>query len=329
MLVTSFEYTRPIALTGDLSAIGGRAKRTSIETYDPSLDQLAIDLHVRAKAPLRIKNNLVEMNFAIDTGTLDVSGTDQRLGLRGDLRALPGGRFHFRANDFDIKQAIVRFEDPTRIAPSVDVLAVTEYRRFDTTSGAAAGASSTTSATTGVTTTSTGGAAGGVWRISLHAYGDADNVKLDMTSDPALSQDDIALLLTIGITRAEADQLSLIGASGALRWPRARGARDGERRRPCGQGVDPGHRRLPLRQRVLSAFGTHRPDGHRRQACITDDVRASVTTGLTEDREIRSNIEWRLNQRMSVQGSYDNINDVSSSTVGNLGADLRWRLEFE
>jgi translocation and assembly module TamB len=59
-------------------------------------------------------------------------------------------------------------------------------------------------------------------------------------------------------------------------------------------------------------------------------VRASVSSGLTndQDREVRANLEWRLNQRLSVQGSYDNINDVSS-TVGNVGVDLRWRLEFE
>lgn len=62
---------------------------------------------------------------------------------------------------------------------------------------------------------------------------------------------------------------------------------------------------------------------------ITDGVRANVTTGLTENREVRSGVEWKLNQRMSVQGSYDNANDASSSTLGNLGADLRWRLEFE
>ena len=62
---------------------------------------------------------------------------------------------------------------------------------------------------------------------------------------------------------------------------------------------------------------------------ITDGVRANVTTGLTENREVRSSLEWRLNRRMSVQGSYDNLNDVSSSALGNVGADLRWRLEFE
>jgi translocation and assembly module TamB len=62
---------------------------------------------------------------------------------------------------------------------------------------------------------------------------------------------------------------------------------------------------------------------------ITDNVRATVTTGITENREVRSNIEWRLNRRMSVQTSYDNVNDVSNSALGNIGADLRFRLEFE
>jgi translocation and assembly module TamB len=62
---------------------------------------------------------------------------------------------------------------------------------------------------------------------------------------------------------------------------------------------------------------------------ITDKIRATVTTGVTENREVRTNVEWRLNRGVSVQGSYDNVNDVSSSPVGNIGADLRFRLEFE
>jgi len=58
-------------------------------------------------------------------------------------------------------------------------------------------------------------------------------------------------------------------------------------------------------------------------------ARASVTTGLAESREVRSNVEWRLSNRVSVESSYDNVNDISSSALGNLGADIRWRLEFE
>jgi translocation and assembly module TamB len=62
---------------------------------------------------------------------------------------------------------------------------------------------------------------------------------------------------------------------------------------------------------------------------ITEGVRANVTTGLTENREVRSSVEWKLGRRMSVQGSYDNANDASSSLLGNIGVDLRWRLEFD
>ncbi len=58
-------------------------------------------------------------------------------------------------------------------------------------------------------------------------------------------------------------------------------------------------------------------------------VRANVTTGLAESREVRSNVEWRLNNKVSVESSYDNVNDISSSSLGNLGADVRFRLEFK
>ena len=51
--------------------------------------------------------------------------------------------------------------------------------------------------------------------------------------------------------------------------------------------------------------------------------------GASRQREVRSNLEWRLSPKVSVEGSYDNVNDISSSSLGNLGADIRWRLEFE
>jgi len=62
---------------------------------------------------------------------------------------------------------------------------------------------------------------------------------------------------------------------------------------------------------------------------LSDRIRANVTSGVAESREIRSNVEWQLSPRVSVEGSYDNVNDISSSSLGNLGADVRWRMEFE
>jgi translocation and assembly module TamB len=323
--INSLTYTRPITFNLDLAS--PRAKRTDVTAYDPALDFVTFDVRVRSSAPLSIKNNLVETQLVIDSGALEATGTNQRMGLRGALRTSPGGRFHFQANEFEVQQGLIRFDDPTRIAPNVDVTAVTEYRRYtDTSAGAAGGAGAGAGANLGPTAASTGSTRGGsLWRITLHAYGDADNLRVDMTSEPALSQEDIVLLLMVGMTRAELDQLQAggIGESVALNVLGAASGAD----RAVKQA-------LPIIDdfRFGSAYSTHtgKPEaqltvGKR----LTNDLRASVTAGISEDRELRSNIEWRLNNKLSVQGSYDNINDVSSSTLGNVGVDLRWRLEFE
>ena len=162
----------------------------------------------------------------------------------------------------------------------------------------------------------------------MHAYGDADNIHVELTSEPALAQDDIVLLLTVGMTRAELDQLQTtgmgsIGESVALNVI-------GE-----ATGADRAVKQaIPIIDdfRFGSAYSTQTGKTEPQLTVgkrLTNDLRASVTAGLSEDRELRSNIEWRLSNRLSVQGSYDNINDVSSSALGNLGMDLRWRLEFE
>jgi translocation and assembly module TamB len=323
VVISSFDYSRPIALTTDLTQLGTRAKRTEVDAYDPSLDFLTFDLRLRTRAPMVIKNNLVEVQLAIDSGTLDVTGTNQRVGLRGALRTLAGGTFHFQQSDFEVRQGRIRFEDPTRVAPNVDVTAVTEYRRYTDTSAAAAAGVETGGGPTAASTGSTRG--GSLWRITLHAYGDAENLRVDMTSEPTLSQEDIVLLLAVGMTRAELDQLqaSSLGASLALNYLGATSGAD----RAVKQAL-PIIDDFRFGSFYSTVTGKTEPQltvGKR----LSNDFRATVTAGLSEDRELRSNIEWRLNNRLSVQGSYDNINDVSSSTLGNLGVDLRWRLEFE
>jgi translocation and assembly module TamB len=317
--IGSMAYTRPITFNLDLA--GARAKRTEVNAYDPSQDFITFDVAVRSRAPLQIKNNLVEVQLGIDSGSVEVTGTNQRVGLRGVLRASPGGRFHFQSSDFEVQTGVIRFEDPTRIAPNVDVTAVTEYRRYTDTS-TAAGAGSGGGAGAAAAGSTRGGS---LWRILLHAYGDADNVRIEMTSEPALSQEDIALLLLVGMTRAELDQLQAggIGESVALNVLGAASGAD----RAVKQA-------LPIIDdfRFGSAYSTVTGKTEPQLTVgkrLTNDVRASVTAGLSEDRELRSDIEWRLNNRLSVEGSYDNINDVSSSALGNLGVDLRWRLEFE
>lgn len=319
LTLTQFLYSRPIALSLDLNQLAGGTQRTTVTTYDPKNDTFRFDVNVLAQRPLRLSNNLIDMQLDIAPPGLALSGTNQRYGARGLLRILPDSKLRLRSNEFTVREGLVRFDDPLRLSPKVDVRAQTEYRRYAST--AASGAAATDTSTTAAATASMGQQ----WRINLYAHGDEENLKLDLTSDPSLSQEDIVLLLTLGLTRAEMDRglASSIGETVALEGLAALTGAD-----KAVKTIVPLIDEFRFGTSYSSRTGRTEPTvtlGKR----ITDEVRATVTTGITENREVRSSIEWRLGRRMILQGAYDNTNDVSSSPFGNLGADLRWRIEFE
>lgn len=319
----SFEYKRPVTMTADISSLAQRGKRSEFEAYDPNDDAIELDIRISSERPLKLQNNLVEAELLLDERGLELAGTNGRFGLRGDVSLKPGGRIKLRRSEFEIKEGRVRFDDVTRIAPTVDVTAVTEYRRYNTSSaaptsapGAGAGSGSANSAAA---------ARGRRFRITMRAHGDADKLKIDLTSEPALAQDDIFLLITIGLTRAELDQAqsASVGESVALE---ALGTLTGADRAVT--DAVPIIDELRFGSAYSSRTGRTEPTitiGKR----LAERIRANVTSGVAESREIRSNVEWQLSPRVSVEGSYDNVNDISSSSLGNLGADVRWRMEFE
>ena len=196
----------------------------------------------------------------LDDEGLVLAGTNQRFGLRGDVRIKPGGRIRLRRSEFEISQGFVRFDDLTRIAPQVDVTAVTEYRRYSEASDAERQLRpSTGDGRRG--SSAARPAAAGASRCTPTAT--PTSCKIDLTSEPALAQDDIFLLLTVGLTRAELDQAqsASVGESVALE---ALGTLTGADR--AVKERRPGDRRVPLRQRLLVAHRPHRADGHDRQA---------------------------------------------------------------
>lgn len=314
--LTQFEYTRPFQVEADLSTLTQRARRTDFELYDPNEDVVDFEVRLHSARPLRIRNNLVDMKLMLDSPVLTLSGSNQRVGLRGALRVQPGSRVRLRANEFEVREGRVRFDDVTKIAPNIDVTAVTEYRRY---SGGAEATEAAAAGTAGVSR------AGGQWRIQLHAHGDADNLRLDLTSEPALSQEDIILLLTLGVTRAELDQMqaSSLGETAALEALSTLTGADSVVRESIPVIDD-----FRFGSAYSSRSGRTEPTvtvGKR----VTERVRANVTSGLSDSREVRSNLEWQLTGASSVLGSWDNVNNVSNSSLGNLGADIRFRITFE
>ena len=318
--LTSFSYTHPMTLNPSQLA---RSPRTSIKTYDPADDVVKFAITLVSPRPLRFTNNLVDMELLVADPGLVLSGTNQRFGARGLLRIQPDSKLQLRNNEFLVREGSVRFDDPLKIAPQVDLRAQTEYRRY-----ASAASEQSVAATDNSGSASSAGTQGGsgTWRITLNAHGDADDLKMNLASDPPLRQEDIVLLLTIGMTRAELDRGEAISSLGETVGLEALSALT---------GADKAVKKIvPLIDEFHFGTGYSSKTGRTEPTVtvgkrITDDVRATVTTGITENREVRSNIEWRLNRKMSVQGAYDNVNDVSNSAFGNVGVDFRLRLEFE
>ncbi len=320
IFLSDLEYNRPVQMTADVSTLAQRGRRSQVESYDPDDDKVDFDVILHARSPLRINNELIEAELTLDKAGLELVGTNQRFGLRGLLQAKPAGRIHLRQHTFEIREGSVLFDDSTRINPRVDLRATTEYRRYSsqtsaamtTSSGSSAGADSTTSAL------------GGRWRITMHAHGDADELHIDLTSDPALSPDDVFMLLTVGVTRTELNQAQSASMVSSVALE-ALGTLSGADRTV--RNTIPVIDDFRFGSAYSSRTGRTEPTvtiGKR----LSERIRATVTSGLAESREVRSNLEWQLSRRVSVEGSYDNVNDISSSQLGNLGADIRWRVEF-
>ncbi|XXX78859.1 translocation/assembly module TamB domain-containing protein [Sorangium sp. So ce134] len=322
--LTSFNYTRPILMSVDLGDLTGR-QRTTVQTYDPAADAVRFNVVVLSPNPLHFSNDLADMRLEVSPTGLELSGTNQRFGARGSLRILPDSKLMLRSTEFNVREGYVRFEDPFRIAPKVDVRAESEYRRYTAMSSSAAADPSSGAEAPAPASVGTGANPSGHWRIKLHAQGDADNLQLNLTSDPPLSQEDIVLLLTLGMTRAELNQgvMSSLGETMGLEALSSLTGAD-----KAVKNIVPIIDEFRFGTGYSSKNGAPEPTvtlGKR----ITDAVRANVTTGLSQGSQVRAGVEVKLSDRMSVQGSYDNSNDASSSPVGNVGVDLRWRLEFE
>ena len=122
-----------------------------MEAYNPDDDFVTFDVSVVSPEPVRIANNLLDMNLEVKQPGLRVSGTNQRFGARGTLEIVNGSKLFLQRHQFNVRDGTITFDNPTRIAPSLDVHATTEYRRYQSAANTQTSAVSATSASTAST----------------------------------------------------------------------------------------------------------------------------------------------------------------------------------
>jgi translocation and assembly module TamB len=62
---------------------------------------------------------------------------------------------------------------------------------------------------------------------------------------------------------------------------------------------------------------------------IADRLRLRASTGLSQSRDFSTGVEYQLSDKTSVGAIYNNKTSTSASQLGDVGVDLKWRLEFD
>lgn len=292
-------YARPMsvgATLGDLTK-----KRVEVDTYDPALESLALDLRIQQSEPLRVDNNLIEAELAIDDGKepFRLLGTDQRFGVLGNMD-IRRGIIRVRDRPFTIKDGEITFSSATRVEPRFEVHAETDVRRAIEMGQLH-------------------------WRVGVHAWGTPELFQFELSSDPYLSQDDIALLLTVGSTQAELAQLatsSLTSTAALEALATVTGVeREVKRALPA---IDDVH----IASGYSSRSARTEPQLHLGKR-LADRVRVSASTTLSGSRDFTSGVEYQISDKTSVGAMYNNHTKLSVSQFGDVGVDLKWRLQFD
>lgn len=132
----------------------------------PFLKTIDLKIDVSYREPFLVQNNLAEMEIRPD---LSVGGTLNQPVVSGRAKVTEG-TLTFKKRIFTINKGVIDFVNPYKTEMSIDIESSAEIRD---------------------------------WTINLMVKGTPDNLEFRLSSEPALSDDDILTLLIFGKTRTE------------------------------------------------------------------------------------------------------------------------------
>ncbi|AQV02010.1 translocation/assembly module TamB domain-containing protein [Desulfococcus multivorans] len=275
-------YTRDVELNL-LQGMTTKTRETAPEPdagETPFLSDMALDIVVKRREPFVVENNVADMRLSPD---LRVLGTAQRPVISGRA-AVDEGVVTYQKRAFEIRRGVVDFLNPYRTEPTIDIEGEVEVRD---------------------------------WIVTLKIGGTPDNLRFELTSNPAEEHGDIISLLVFGKTLKEMrrdDGGSGFSARGMLGEilsdTLSSGVRDATgldivevELSEAGNGGDAEDIRVTL--------------GKELSRRITVKYGADIKNGVTVQKVIS---EYRILEELMVSAFQD--------TAGNFGGALTFRMEF-
>ena len=281
--VQSARYTKTLRPEKAMVDFGKRLSVVSARR-EKSDFRVRLDINAIADGTIRIRNNLVD---ATAKGEFRIVGDSSRVIVLGSFDVVEGTA-EFRGNKYEVKRALVDFQDPRKNNPRLDVRA--ETRKGNVT-------------------------------VTLSVTGTLEKYEVDMFSDPPLAKNDIVALLSLGVmTQALAGQEGTVGSAAAASialGPYKGGVEESIR------GVI-GLDRFAIEPGYSSVTKTFEPKFIVGKS-FGDRASVSMATSVGTSAEGTAIAEVKLRENIFLQGSWQS---ADTTTEGDLGADLKFRYRY-
>ena len=278
--------------------------------FDGESDFIKTDIEVKSTKSIQLKNRLADMLLNTD---FKILGTINSPILDGEITVVPDiSKFKFKGNEFVIKNGRIILSDGT----SSDSVVL----NFESTATVID------------------------YKVRMKVFGGTDDLKINLESTPALSQDDIFSLLVLGYTQDlsrnidPSQQASLATLSlGTMLVDQLK----------INEGLDS---TLGLKLSVLPEF-TESDDSpiqasrSAQQSRLQSATKLKIQKKITEDIDFsfsnrfggnaaqrqEMNLDFNLNNNWSIQGVIENTNESDAEREGeqnSAGADVRYKWSF-
>jgi translocation and assembly module TamB len=272
---------------------------------------LNFNINISTKEALRLSNSFADVGMV---GDLQLLGGDNDPKLVGSLELAPRvNKITFKNNEYTLSKGNVFFYQQNKMQnPELDFIASTNINDY---------------------------------KINLKVYGPVKSFNLDLSSTPALAQEDILSLIAFGYTKdlsanltdAERESMTQAGV-GSILFDSFK--INETLKSEFGLQVNLG---TQIQQNEASLLNQRNSDGTRVRSATTIEVKkklsdamslsVSSTVGGSAGQRQSMNLNYNISNKVSVEGVYETrtapegeeaiINDTS------LGADVKWRWSFK
>ncbi len=278
-----------------------------------------------------VANNFVNMNIDIETvepiilsnsladvgllGNAQVIGGEQDFRLVGKFNLAPRqNKIYFKSNEYILTKANIFFYERNKVSnPELDISAYSVINDY---------------------------------RVNIKVYGPVDDFNLELSSEPALTQEDVLSLIAFGYTEDLSSNLSEQEKESMTRAGVGSIIFDSFKinetlKNEFGLQVNLGTQIQKSNQSYLSRVNSDSPLGRVSSATtievkkqLNDAVNLSVssTVGGSIGQRQSMNLNYNINNKLSVEGVYQTrTNDEGEETINDssLGADVKIRWSFK